>query len=355
MEFENNLSFEAFTSEEDNIPVIEGYGYEDNGDIRIVSDMYDDMYSIMESIYEMDMAEVSYVHDVNAINKHHSGDDAMLMEAQTSFKDKAVNAAKGGWEKLKAMVMKIIGKVKSFFNSMVKFLSDHTASNKKLAEQYKSSTAMGEATGYKYDLYKISTNVASEAKGILTQVTNSGLRGAGSLKNACANSTAEDIKKQSATLKENRESILNDIRTRISMSAGSVSASDFKTQTMRLLRGGQSSPTTIRMKVSDAAKDLGDEKIGKNITEAIKGAKGEFEKLLNEISSFSGSLSKEKDADAAALALSSSFVSLCNQALGAYLSGLTYLRAAYAERNGMLRKIILNGQGASAKKTEETK
>lgn len=144
--------FSNFNNEtEINVPVLEGYGPEQNGEMRIVRESFDDQLEVIKAFHALDMAEIA---GNKAVMEGAGQDDIdVVMEAMIA----------NAWTKIKEFFKKLMTKVGSYFEALVRMFDSMTKSTKDFVNKYESKLKVLKLDGFEYAIVEYNTAALESA------------------------------------------------------------------------------------------------------------------------------------------------------------------------------------------------
>ena len=148
--------FSNFNNEtEINVPVLEGYGPEQNGEMRIIRESFDDQLEVIKAFHALDMAEIA---GNKAVMEGASQEDIdVVMEGMIA----------NAWTKIKEFFKKLMTKVRSYFEALVRMFDSMTKSTKDFVSKYESKLKVLKLDGFEYAIVEYNT-VALESASVAT-------------------------------------------------------------------------------------------------------------------------------------------------------------------------------------------
>lgn len=148
--------FSNFNNEtEINVPVLEGYGPEQNGEMRIIRESFDDQLEVIKAFHALDMAEIA---GNKAVMEGASQEDIdVVMEGMIA----------NAWTKIKEFFKKLMTKVSSYFEALVRMFDSMTKSTKDFVSKYESKLKVLKLDGFEYAIVEYNT-VALESASVAT-------------------------------------------------------------------------------------------------------------------------------------------------------------------------------------------
>lgn len=125
------------------VPVLEGYGFEQNGEMRIVREGYQDQLEVIKAIHSLDMADMGARKAVK--------EGASTYDAEVVLEGAMSNA----WTKIKEFFQKLMTKLKSYFAALVRMFDAMTKSTKAFVTKYEAKLkALKNLSGFKYNMFE---------------------------------------------------------------------------------------------------------------------------------------------------------------------------------------------------------
>lgn len=144
--------FSNFNNEtEINVPVLEGYGPEQNGEMRIIRESFDDQLEVIKAFHALDMAEIA---GNKAVMEGASQEDIdVVMEGMIA----------NAWTRIKEFFKKLMTKVSSYFEALVRMFDSMTKSTKDFVSKYESKLKVLKLDGFEYAIVEYNTAALESA------------------------------------------------------------------------------------------------------------------------------------------------------------------------------------------------
>lgn len=146
------------------VPVLEGYGPEQNGEMRIVRESFEDQLEVIKAFHALDMAEIA-------------GNKAVMEGASQEEVDIVMEGmVANAWTKIKEFFQKLLAKVKSYFEALVRMFDAMTKSTKEFITKYESKLKVLKLEGFEYAIVEYnnsaleSTSVANAFNEVVSYV-----------------------------------------------------------------------------------------------------------------------------------------------------------------------------------------
>jgi hypothetical protein len=223
-------------------PVYEGYDCEFNGDLIMIQEGFEDQLAIIESLYNIDMAELEYKKEVKGLT------EAAEIEAKTTEFESALEGMIGNtWEKIKAFFTTMWGKMKAFFKTAVSYIDDFVKSNKDFVTKYESQIKDGAAKNpdFTYVMYKYndaaikgdnSYNFLEKAQDALKEFLPANV----------STETSEDLNKKIGDLIDKKEDTMNKLRGTY-VGESNLNSSEYEKALFNHFRKGEKGPKKINI------------------------------------------------------------------------------------------------------------
>lgn len=309
---------------------------------KSMSESYEDLYNIMESLYNIDMCEFGCQSDVQMLKE--SGRGYLIDNRLERYEVALEGAIKDGFNSIIEFFRKAAAKIASATAGAFKLIMDVSTSGKKLAEKYKDGEGEVTVTGYIYKLNEVFDH-ASSASHMLNHIVSAAKKGGNgyNLEVLCMKSSAEELKEYSKNIKES----MDDIKLRyINSIFGSLTKELKMDQFDRMIhahfRAGKEKPEELKYSMKDACKELLDSDYSAFNT-IKKDAGKDFIEAQNSATKFSGAMKKESDkAKASAImAMCNTVCTACNALMGLYMKFLSGAVKAAKEKEAFLKTVIL--------------
>lgn len=133
-------------------PVYEGYGVDVNGDILAIIESFDDQLEIVKALHAIDMEELAMRSDVRQLRE--SGADLYAIEVRQQQYEAVTEAmVKNAYQKIKEFFSKLWGKIRAFFESVVRYFNSLFKSSKEFATRYERDLKKLDLNGFKYKMH----------------------------------------------------------------------------------------------------------------------------------------------------------------------------------------------------------
>lgn len=264
------------------LPVVEGYSAEANGNIDACIEGFDDQLAIIESMHALDMAEIEYGRKIKALRES-GAEEEEIEEEEEKLEKVTEGAIKDIFAKIKNFILKLWAKIKEFFKNVVRFFDGLFLSGKKFAEKYKAelnkvneveienSYNIGkEVEGYG-SVFKKAMGF-SEFKDFVSDIED-GIKKAQAAKDDTA--AYDELQKELDEFKDSEVNILDMTRGAL-VGKNSVTSDNFATELFKYFRDGKDYETTFKAKVSDAVDWL----INKNMSNDVKAIQSESDNMF---------------------------------------------------------------------------
>jgi len=192
------------TNTDVSIPVYEGYHTEFNGELLAVQEGYEDLLGVIESIHALDMEDLEMRKDVKILQE--SGADALEIDARMEkFNSVTEGMAGNVWERIKAFFTNMLGKLRAFFNSVIRAFDNMFKSGKDFATKHEQDLRGLTLGGFKYKMFEY-TNIDGSDK------ANTFLTTASSAIVVLNYTSGEKIESQIEKFDETKDEIFNKLR-----------------------------------------------------------------------------------------------------------------------------------------------
>jgi hypothetical protein len=263
------------------IPVYEGYGVEVNGDIIALQESFEDQLAVVEALHSIDMEELSLRGDVRSLQE--SGAEAQEIEArEQQFVAVTESAVANAWQKIKEFFTKLLGKLKAFFASVVRFFDGIFKSGADFAKKYEGQLKKLDLSGFEYKMHTYTglekiefdkADVVSEMKKLRDEAVEA----------ATDYKKTDAIKEEIRQCKEDREEYLNTIRGTALKSGGSVTAEQYAEALYGSFRNGAKDNDDAKeqaVRINDIVAVLKDTKAKTSAEAFAKKTEEEFDKAI---------------------------------------------------------------------------
>lgn len=145
------------------VPVMEGYDVETGGDAAAHQEFIQDMVGVYESMHALDMAEIE-------LRRNNGGIALESCAGVEEFRAVQEGAASDIFEKIKAALKKLWGKIKGFFKSIRKYFDYLFMNGKDFAKKYQTDIIKASARAdedFKFKMYKFDDAKIDDVDGAL--------------------------------------------------------------------------------------------------------------------------------------------------------------------------------------------
>ncbi len=257
------------------VPVYESYSHEVNGHIIAMQESFDDHLAIIESLHALDMQEYELRHDLQHLSESQA--EACIEQ----FEVVRENMVKDAWKKIKEMLSKLWGKIKSFYESVKRFFVGLFASGKKFVEKYEKQLLKLDLSGYKYTMfnYTISNQKVNNAQNVIDELIGNTASTINNYDNIGGDKVIEEIKEQ---LEKN----LQVARAEIVNASGNFESDEFRDLLFRHFRDGAKDPEEISVDIKNIIKVLKDSTYLSSIESSKNTSDKWFSNALKDIGKF---------------------------------------------------------------------
>lgn len=217
-------------------PTFEGYNVEAGGEFAIAMESAQDQLEIVAAIADLDVQTTNFVKE-----SMDAGEDGLEYVSE-SYGPVLEASGSNVFEKIKAAIKKLWGKVKAFFASVVRSLDAMTKSAQDFVKKYKKQIENLKLAGFKYEMHTYTVedfevdykaDAQKDAAAVVKTITANINQGAKS------ESELESVQKQIETFKEGVEDRLDEFRAAILKTSGKLDAQDFREAVRKKLRNGK--------------------------------------------------------------------------------------------------------------------
>ena len=305
-----------------NIPVVEGYGVEVNGDILAIQESYDDQLAIIEAMYEIDMTEIEY--------RSQGQENSALCES--TIKDKAKNA----WEKIKAFFKKLWAKLKAFFESMKRFVNGLFMSGYKFAQKYKSQLEKLKLSGFKYEMFEY-TNLDEEID--LNNIDNAN-EYVKKMVDRIKQSSIEESKKVITELRDMKDEHLNETRG-FMLGKSPLTSEEYKEELYKYFHGGKTVKTMQSVNINEVIKALLNKSQIKSVENLTKKIDNDLKDGLKKIDELKNASDKDKQKESLYLEFANILSPMFRNFTDVQLEMIRAWKDALVERNNVYKKVCI--------------
>lgn len=223
-------------------PVFEGYDVEVNGDILALQESWEDQLAVIEALHSLDMEEISLRSDIKTLQES-SASESEIEARYEQFETVTESAVGNAWAKLKKFFADLWGKLRAFFDSVVRVFDGIFKSAESFVKKYEPQLKKLNLRGFKYKMYNYTNidevklldvdKIKGETEALYAEATKAGISG-------YTEKALEQLDKRVQALRENKEDELDKYRGGI-VGQGSVSDKQFGQALFSEFRGGAKS------------------------------------------------------------------------------------------------------------------
>jgi len=277
-------------------PVFEGYGIEVNGDLLALQESYEDQLSIIRSIHAMDMEELKARTDVRQLQESGASEEA-IAERMNEYEATTESMVKTVWEKVKEFFRNLWGKLRAFFDSVVRYFDAAFRSGEEFAKKYEADLKKLNLDGYEYKMYEYThlddevdeKEIKANADQLL-QIAVDAATAAGSA------SASETLRQALEDRKDKKEERLEEFRGAL-VGGGSLTAQQFKEKLFAYFRGGatdEKDKKNVKVDINAIIAVLKDVKAKGRVDKLMKKTDEELSGILKKIDEISKKVSAAK-------------------------------------------------------------
>lgn len=221
-----------------NVPVYEGYGVEVNGDLIALQESYEDQLDTVKAIHAMDMEELRMKADVRQLQESGASDEK-ITERMQKFEIATESMLNDAWKSIKAFFAKLLGKLRAFFDTVIKFFDGVFRSGESFVKKYEAQLKKLDLTGFEFKMYKYThLDEPIEDPKVAKKRVEDLLASVSDMAAAAGNaSAAEHVRQRVEELKERREDELEELRGAL-VGGGRLSKEEFKEKLFAYFRNG---------------------------------------------------------------------------------------------------------------------
>lgn len=239
-------------------PTFEGYSFEHGGAQVIAMESFDDSLAVLEALSEVD------------IHILRESSEEVVVEA----------AAKGVIEKIKNALKKLWGKIKAFFESIIRFFDGMTKSSADFAKKYEDRLRKLDLTSFKYKMFKYTITGAPQKDAVKAEDYLRDIAVQVGKSIDASKTSVEEGRKALESLKEQREEKEEAIRGEFA-GGGKLSADEYRKALFSSFRGGAEGPEDKEEVNVDIFNILNIVKESPKLKKAIEAAKSFTDKSFN--------------------------------------------------------------------------
>jgi len=144
------------------VPIFEGYDTEMNGDLMAIQEGYEDQLAVIEAIHGLDMEDLGMRQDIKSL-KESGADDLEITTRMEKFISVTEGMGANIFAKIKTFLTNMLGKLKAFFDSVIRFMNGMIKSGKDFATKYEVELKSLKLDGFKVKMFDY-TNLDSGEK-----------------------------------------------------------------------------------------------------------------------------------------------------------------------------------------------
>lgn len=276
------------------VPVFEGYDVLDDGDLIALQESYEDQLSIVKQIHQIDTEMLLMESDINALQENEDVSEYEIEQREEAAEVVVEASVKGAWESIKQFFRNLAGKLKAFFDSVVRYFDGLFRSSAGFVSKYESQLSKLNLAGYKFKMHDY-THLEEPAK----DATVMDAKGVKDLYHMVFDRTIaaspegiERLKRQIESSRGEKEELLNGVRGDV-LGGGPVTPDKFKHQLFSYFRGGAKSHDDRAEKAVEIRKIIASIKntsAKAKIQAAEKATNDEFNDILKKIDALSKSV-----------------------------------------------------------------
>ena len=118
------------------LPVVEGYGCEVNGNVDACIESFDDQLAVIEAMHALDIAEIEYGRKINALRES-GADEEEIKEVEDEEEAVTEASIKEIFARIKEAILKLWAKIKEFFKTALMYFNSLILSGKDFVKKYK--------------------------------------------------------------------------------------------------------------------------------------------------------------------------------------------------------------------------
>jgi hypothetical protein len=276
------------------VPVIEGYDVEDNGDLIALQESYDDQLRIIQSLHAIDTEVIDFKSEYDSLKESASEYE---LETFVEEREAVLEASfKDAWEKVKQFFQNLWAKLKSFILTAVRYFDKYFRSSKTFIEKYENDLKKLNLNGFKFKMfeytnletnhftsYKDSREVKKLYDLVFSTATNENL--------------IEELRGAVRSTKETREEYLNGRRGQM-FNKSFLTPDEYRRELYAFFRNGAESPEDrkeIPVNIDDVISGLKNtSSLKKNIEELQKVVNKDFAEVLRDVEALRKNLMSAK-------------------------------------------------------------
>lgn len=333
------------------LPVVEGYDCEVNGNIDACIESFDDQLAVIEAMHALDIAEIEYGRKIQSL-KESGAEDEEIEDAEEELEKVTEASIKDIFAKIKEVIKKIWAKIKAFFASVKKFFDALILSGKDFAKKYQKEIEgckpfIYERFEYTIDMSDI--NPAEAAKDMVGEAESEMLKG-------IENATADEIKEA-----EDYYANIDDdeLRAEFAGKSGKLTSAEYQKELYKACRNGKD----YKEKLTTDPKTFVDWLLNKSANSAknIANVGNEIDKIMSNLTSSINSIEGKVKSNAND-PLASRRASICNKMvstvskINSFASqGVNAIKAAHKECDGVAKAICVRAIAEKKKQAKEGK
>lgn len=279
------------------VPVIEGYSSEVNGNMDACIEAFDDQLAVIEAMHALDIKEIALENKIKELEEEGASEEE-IDEVKEELEEVTEASVKEIWNRILAMLKKLWAKITAFFNSIVAHFDAMFKSSKEFAAKYEKKVTK-DAFDFKCydwakaDLDKQGDLIASAITGAYNEIER--------VANYIGSKTKEQIEndKEITDLisEDGKKDFYNGLRS--DLVGKKVDADDFADEVFEKLHGGdKNSKEERKVKAADYIKYLKEGKVSDAVKKVKNATDSSFKNYIAKIDKMGKEAEKAtKDAD----------------------------------------------------------
>lgn len=343
-------------------PVYEGYSIEHGGAYSIEMECALEQVQITQLLSEV--ATIDHETEGRLSHVTESYDIESVLESATPVLE---SAAGNAIAKVKAFLMKLWGKVKAFFASLIRALDGMTKSTADFVKKYQKQIDGLKLYGFKYNMYKYTVDSSAiETAYNADVITELGLKKAIGALLTAGGSGSDRLDKIDAALdnaRDNKDNILDKARGDL-IGKGPLDASDFRDEVRKSFRNGEDETKEVDVNIQTIIKEVKEtSKLTSKINKVQKDSDNFFKDQIKMIDDIEKAINKDNGFDkggvkanysagtAPKAAAFASFISTGVSSQQAIVNSfISEWHAAVKERDSVYKKVIMKAFSYKADK-----
>jgi len=271
------------------LPVVEGYEAETNGNMDACIECFEDQLAVIEAMHALDLAEMKLGAKITAMRE--ADEDAEeIEEAEKELEEVTEASLKDIWAKIREMLSKLWAKIKAFFANVVKFFDGLFLNGKKFAEKYeKQLNAVGKID---YECF-IYTTDSNESVNDIKDTENGLNELISEIQNTKDESAIPELKEAMKEFTEEKDKMMDEVRAESVHKSGAIKSEDYQKELYMFFRNGKDYKEKISVDVKAVVNWLKTNKAKDTIKKFQNASDAAFNNIINKAKSAENAANRE--------------------------------------------------------------